>query len=145
MKTGSPVMIGFYGPSNSGKTTLVTHLTNRFVNEGYKVAVIKKSDKKSTHDMTDKDTWKFTQAGASLVVFSSGCETSLIFNSSMTLNDIKRCIPDVDAYDLLFIEGADDPVVPKIIVGAAQQRENTIAVFDGDIPRIEALIKSMIK
>ena len=58
-----PFVVGFYGKSNSGKTTLVTKLIEKLSNEGFKVASVKMTDKEISIDSKQKDTWKHSKAG----------------------------------------------------------------------------------
>ena len=83
-----PAIFGFYGSSNTGKTTLIVKIIEKLAKEGYKVATIKKTDKKIGIDKKEKDTWKHGQAGAKLVVFSSPCETDFIVKENMKTKDI---------------------------------------------------------
>jgi molybdopterin-guanine dinucleotide biosynthesis protein B len=64
-----PAVIGFYGESKTGKTTLIIEIIKRLTNEGLKVATVKITDKNIGIDTEGKDTWKYSKAGSELVVF----------------------------------------------------------------------------
>ena len=78
-----PFVIGFYGESDSGKTTLIVDIISSLTKEKYNVASVKTTDKNIGIDSEGKDTWKHTSAGAQLVVFSSDCETDYLIKRKM--------------------------------------------------------------
>ncbi|HJM20212.1 MAG TPA: molybdopterin-guanine dinucleotide biosynthesis protein B, partial [Candidatus Thalassarchaeaceae archaeon] len=73
----NPILLGFYGHSNSGKTTLLEAVIPRLEDEGMKVATIKQTHHDVTADAEGKDTWRHRQAGADPVSLSSDVETAL--------------------------------------------------------------------
>jgi molybdopterin-guanine dinucleotide biosynthesis protein MobB len=141
----APMVFGVYGDSDSGKTTLIVHLVSQLTKEGYKVATIKRTKKAISMDMEHKDTWRHRDAGASLVVFSSLCETDFLLNKDMSTSEIIRRISVFGCYDLILVEGADDVNIPKIQLGAGKKRSNTIASYRGNIKEIVTLIKIELK
>ena len=80
-----PAVIGFYGSSESGKTTLIVKIIKRLIKNGYRVATIKKTDKILTIDKKGKDTWKHSQAGASITVLTSKDKTDIMIYNKITL------------------------------------------------------------
>lgn len=136
-----PVIIGFYGFSNSGKTNLITTLIKYFSNLNFKIATIKQSDKSYDIDQKGKDTYKYSKNGSNVIAFLTKDQTSFIFNSQM---DIINCIEYIlinNNYDLILIEGANNPNIPKIRIGNKPLIENTIFTFDNkDINRVQSLI-----
>ena len=140
-----PVVIGFYGRSNAGKTSLMTHITQQLTTEGYHVAVIKKSDKKGSFDQEGKDTWRHRQAGASIVVLSTPVETNFLIRGKQQTGTIIDSIMMMDAIDVILIEGANDPSIMKIRVGVSNERENTIGYYhDNNVDQIYKIIKKRI-
>ena len=136
-----PAVIGFYGKSNSGKTTLIVEIIKRLTNEDIKVATIKITDKNIGIDTEEKDTWKYSKAGSELVVFSSSNETDFLLNESKGMNEILNHIEELGEYDIVIVEGARDKNIPKIRLGGITERENTILAYDGDIDRLIEMIK----
>ena len=134
----------FYGRSNTGKTTLIVKIIEKLTNEGYKVATIKKSDKKIDIDKKGKDTWKHGQAGAKLVVLSSSHETDFIVKENMLIDDIIQNISEIGCYDVIIVEGARDPSIPKIRLGDIEERDNTIGYYQDNFEEIFKLIKKEI-
>jgi len=136
---------GIYGNSDSGKTTLIVKLVEQLVKEGYLVATIKQTKKAISMDTKRKDTWRHHGAGAELVVFSSICETDFLLNKSMSTSEIIQRITDFGCYDIILVEGADDPCIPKIQIGAGKKRENTIASYEENFNEIFKIIKRELK
>ena len=139
-----PAIFGFYGSSNTGKTTLIVKIIEKLAKEGYKVATIKKTDKKIGIDKKEKDTWKHGQAGAKLVVFSSPCETDFIVKENMKTKDIIQNISEMGCHDAILVEGAHDSSIPKIRLGDIEERDNTIGYYQDNFEEIFKLIKKEI-
>jgi molybdopterin-guanine dinucleotide biosynthesis protein B len=136
-----PVIIGFYGLSNSGKTTLITKLIKHFSEEGLNVATIKQSNKPYSIDMVDKDTWKHSEAGAKLTCFQSTVETSFIVKNQLEIKEIIRIISKLDSFDLVLVEGARDDFIQKIRLNETTPlRKQTIFTFNGDINKVIHII-----
>ena len=94
-----------------GKTQIITELTRRFVERGFKVAVIKHSIE--SFDTPMKDTWRHLESGSSEVIYVSPSE----------LVNIRRMKADLDyalSYlrtepDIVFVEGFKSSDKPKIL------------------------------
>ncbi|MEF8879754.1 MAG: molybdopterin-guanine dinucleotide biosynthesis protein B [Candidatus Thermoplasmatota archaeon] len=125
-------VVGIYGESNSGKTGLITRLIEKLKEQGYNVAVIKKTDKKISIDTEGKDTYRYAQKGSDLVVFSTKIETSYIVKEKQDTEDIIQQIKDSWNIDVILIEGSNHPDVEKIKVGGNVIRENTIMKFNSE-------------
>ena len=108
-----PVVIGFYGESKTGKTTLIVEIIKRLTKEGLKIATVKITDKKISIDKEQKDTWKYNNAGSNLVVFSSPIETDFLHFKSLKTDEILKYINKIGKYDIILIEGAHDKNIPK--------------------------------
>jgi molybdopterin-guanine dinucleotide biosynthesis protein B len=104
-----PTVLGIYGSSDTGKTTLIVELVKHLTTEGYKVATIKRTNKAISLDTAEKDTWRHHTAGAQLTVFSSASETDFLMYTPMNTLEAVQRITDFDYYDIVLIEGADDP------------------------------------
>ena len=132
----NPALFGFYGKSNSGKTTLIQRLIQQLTKNNYKVATIKKTSKKIGIDNKNKDTWKFSTSGSNLVVLSSPIETDFIIKDKLLTIEILQKIIEFGEYDVIFIEGANDPSIPKIRVGDVKERSNTIVQYHDNFEEI---------
>lgn len=137
--------LGFYGDSNSGKTNLIVDLIKKLKKLNIEVATIKISDKKIGIDKEGKDTWKHKMAGSLITVFSSPIETDFILNKNISVLEIIDYITKFQKIEVVIIEGAYDPKIPKIRVGQIEKRKNTLFTYDGDISKIISLILENIK
>ena len=106
------VAVAFTGPSNSGKTTLVEKVAQILIKE-HKVAIIKNDPKdKAQFDVEGKDSHKFSQTGAEVVV-TSPTRTTYFSQREKTLDDIVSMIND---FDILLVEGLKTLPLPRIAV-----------------------------
>lgn len=137
-------VIGIYGKSNTGKTTLIVEIIKKLSNEGFNVASIKQSDKTIEIDSKRKDTWKHGKAGAKLVVLSSTNETDFLFKEKKEISKIIDITSKTGNYDLILIEGANDKFIPKIRIGNIKKRENTILNYSGNFEKLIEIIKKEI-
>jgi molybdopterin-guanine dinucleotide biosynthesis protein B len=137
-----PCILGFYGESQSGKTTLMERIIAQLTHEGQRVAVIKKTDQPINIDTKGKDTSLFSQAGAELVIFSTEIETTYLINRKSDINEILAKIQQLGDFDFIFIEGTNDRVIPKIRLGNIMERENTLFTYDGNYEQLIAKIKN---
>jgi molybdopterin-guanine dinucleotide biosynthesis adapter protein len=140
-----PYVIGFYGKSNTGKTTLISDLIKKLTNAKYKVATIKCSDKKISFDKEEKDTYKHSQAGANPVVLSSVLETDFIIKKKLSIKDILSYLTAFEKIDVIFIESVNEPDIPKVRIGDIQKRENTILDYKGDFEKLYKFIEGKIR
>ncbi len=63
--------VSFVGRSNSGKTTLITHLIPVLRSRNLKIGTIKHTHHKAEFDKAGKDSWRHRQAGSEQVVLHS--------------------------------------------------------------------------
>lgn len=138
------IVFGFYGESNTGKTSLIEEIINQLTKEGYKIATVKITDKKISLDTNGKDTWRHSQAGSRLVILSSPIETDFLFKNKQNLDEILQHINEFGEYDLVIVEGANDKTTPKIRIGDIPKRENTILTYDGNFEELINTIKNEI-
>ncbi len=106
------VAVAFTGPSGSGKTTIVEKVAKVLI-EKQKVAIIKNDPKdKAVFDVEGKDSHKFSQTGAEVVV-TSPTRTTYFSQREKTLNDIVAMIND---FDILLVEGLKTLPLPRIAI-----------------------------
>ena len=104
--------VAFTGPSNSGKTTLIEKVSKELIGSR-KVAIIKNDPKdKATFDVAGKDSHKFTQTGAEVVV-TSPTRTTYFSQRKKSLEDI---INMVNEFDILLVEGLKTLRLPRIAI-----------------------------
>lgn len=106
------VAVAFTGPSNSGKTTLVEKISQTLILER-KVAIIKNDPKdKAQFDVEGKDSHKFSQTGAEVVI-TSPTRTTYFSQREKTLDDIVNMLGN---FDILLVEGLKTLPLPRIAI-----------------------------
>ena len=140
-----PYVIGFYGYSNTGKTTIIVNLIKKLNKAKYKVATIKCSDKKINFDIKNKDTYKHAQIGANPIVLSSLSETDFIIRKKLSLNNIIKYLTKFEKIDIIIIEGAKDSNILKVRIGDIEKRKYTILDYTGDFEQLYKFIEEKIK
>jgi len=104
--------VAFTGPSGSGKTTLVEKVAKNLI-KTKKVAIIKNDPKdKAMFDVEGKDSYKFSQTGAEVVV-TSPTRTTYFSQRDRELNEI---IDMFGSFDILLVEGLKTLPLPRIAI-----------------------------
>ena len=113
----SPVVVSVVGNSGAGKTTLIEKVLRELSGRKYRVAAIKHCPHGFDLDVDGKDSWRFTQAGASGVFLTSPGRVGLIEDKEPVpgLKSIaERYFP---SFDIVFGEGfSEEKEVTKIVV-----------------------------
>lgn len=106
--------VAFTGPSNSGKTTLILKVARKLINEHSKeVAIIKHDPKdKARFDVEGKDSYKFSDTGAEVIVTSPNRTTYF----SQRNKDLDEMIRLFDKFDILLVEGLKNLELPRISI-----------------------------
>jgi molybdopterin-guanine dinucleotide biosynthesis protein B len=104
--------IAFSGPSNSGKTTLIVKVA-QILKQKYKLAIVKHDPSdKAVFDKEGKDSWKFSQTGAEVVV-ASPTRTTLLSQQPKEIDEIIKLLGE---FDILLVEGLKTLPLPRISV-----------------------------
>jgi molybdopterin-guanine dinucleotide biosynthesis protein B len=104
--------VAFSGPSNSGKTTFIEKIAKILVKD-FKVVIIKHDPRdKAIFDIEGKDSYRFYNTGADVVVTSPTRYT----NFSHTPKDIEQIIDSLDDFDYLLVEGLKSIALPRISI-----------------------------
>ena len=104
--------VAFTGPSGSGKTTLVEKIAKVLI-EQKEVAIIKHDPKdKAIFDKEGKDSYKFSQIGAEVVV-SSPTRTTYFSKRNKELDEIIKMF---NHFDILLVEGLKTLPLPRIAI-----------------------------
>lgn len=140
-----PYVLGIYGQSNTGKTTIITRILQRLTKEGYRIATIKQTSKKIGYDCKGKDTWRHSNAGASVTVFTSPIETDILIKKKCSLHQIIQQLSMIDSYDCILIEGATCADIPKIRIGTIKKRTNTLWDYQDDFELLVEYIRNKIE
>lgn len=105
--------VAFTGPSNSGKTTLIIKVAKALIESGKKVSIIKNDPKdKAVFDTPGKDSYKFCETGAEVVV-TSPYKTTLLSPEHKELDEIIKMFSE---FDILLVEGLKNLPLPRISV-----------------------------
>lgn len=106
--------VAFTGPSNSGKTTLILKVARKLIHDhALQVAIIKNDPKdKAQFDVPGKDSYKFSDTGAEVVV-TSPTRTTLFSQRHKELDEI---IPLFGEFDVLLVEGLKNLPLPRISI-----------------------------
>jgi len=106
--------VAFTGPSNSGKTTLILKVARKLINEHKKEVAIIKHDPgdKARFDVVGKDSYKFSDTGAEVIV-TSPSRTTYFSKKNKDLDEMIRLF---DKFDILLVEGLKNLPLPRISV-----------------------------
>lgn len=106
--------VAFTGPSNSGKTTLILKVARKLINEHFKQVAIIKHDPgdKARFDVEGKDSYKFSNTGAEVIVTSPN-RTTYFSKQNKDLDEMVRLF---DKFDILLVEGLKALPLPRISV-----------------------------
>ncbi|PAF53513.1 molybdopterin-guanine dinucleotide biosynthesis protein B [Helicobacter sp. 13S00482-2] len=119
-------IVAFTGKSNSGKTTLIEKII-KILSSDYSIGVIKHDPKnKAQIDTEGKDSYKFFQAGAD-VVLASPSKTTMIFQDVLDMDFLYRVFFDKD---YVFIEGLKELEFPRICVARDEIEEEYLSYSD---------------
>ena len=111
-RTMKRLAVAFTGPSNSGKTTLIEKISRELIAD-YEVAIIKNDPKdKATFDTKGKDSYKFFQTGAEVIVTSPARTTYF----SKRHKELDQLIHLLDGFDYLLVEGLKNLPLPRIAI-----------------------------
>jgi molybdopterin-guanine dinucleotide biosynthesis protein B len=116
----SSLAIAFSGPSNSGKTTLIVKVANALKSK-YSLAIVKHDPSdKAVFDKEGKDSWKFSQTGAEVLV-TSPKRTTLFSKKEKNIEEIIEMLGD---FDILLVEGLKTLPLPRLCVFRNKLDEN---------------------
>lgn len=106
--------VAFTGPSNSGKTTLILKVARKLIHEqGKRVAIIKHDPSdKARFDVVGKDSYKFSDTGAEVMVTSPN-RTTYFSKQNKDLDEMIRLFND---FDILLVEGLKNLPLPRISI-----------------------------
>lgn len=111
-----PVLLSFVGPSNSGKTTLITRLIPLLKQRGLTVATIKHAGHGFTMDHPGKDTYLHKQAGAAAVMIVSKDRIAMVSDRANGASPEELARTHLAFADLVLVEGFKFSSLPKIWV-----------------------------
>jgi molybdopterin-guanine dinucleotide biosynthesis protein B len=108
-----PKLIAVVGGKHSGKTTIIEHLTAELKRRGYQVGVIKEMVRIASVDTPAKETDRYAQAGAEVVVAVPREETVVFIKRRLGIREI---LPYLAGVDFVVCEGFEsEEALPKIV------------------------------
>jgi molybdopterin-guanine dinucleotide biosynthesis protein MobB len=111
------MLFSFVGSSGSGKTTFVEKLIKRLAERGYKVGAIKHDAHRFEIDKPGKDSYRFKEAGAKVVVISSSEKLAMVrVNSDNELDIHEIVLRYFGDVDIVITEGYKKSDIPKFEV-----------------------------
>jgi len=117
----SPKVVSIVAKSGTVKTTLLEALLPALKARGLQVGVLKHHSHVSSFDTPGKDTYRFAEAGADVVVGASPVQVA-IFRRQNASADLDAVIEEsFDGMDLVLVEGYRRGTYPKIEVHRADR------------------------
>lgn len=106
-------IIQLVGYKNTGKTTSVCRLTERYKEIGLRVGTIKHDAHDFQIDTPGTDTWKHQAAGADITAITSASRTAILKQAATELDDLIAAI--AQDVDVILIEGYKSAPYPKLV------------------------------
>jgi molybdopterin-guanine dinucleotide biosynthesis protein B len=110
------LVLQLVGYSNSGKTTLLTKLIPLLEASGVRVGVVKHDGGHDFEwDQPGKDTWRYREAGASLVAITSQTKTAIVEQRPVPLSMLVERLAQAGA-EMILVEGFKREDYPKLVL-----------------------------
>lgn len=108
-------IFGFAGYSGSGKTTLIEKLIPIFVDDGYRVSIIKHAHHDFDLDQSGKDSYRHRAAGAGEVLITSGRRWAIMHELHGEMEpSLAAHLERLSPCDIVFVEGYRQEPIPKL-------------------------------
>ncbi len=108
--------VSFVAPSGTGKTTLVEQLIVGLKERGYRVGAIKHDAHRFEIDVPGKDSYRFTAAGADVMVLTSD-EKLAVVKAQAVSPPVEQLLGEFCAdLDVVLVEGFRTSSLPRIEV-----------------------------
>lgn len=143
-------IFGICGWSGSGKTTLIEQIIPKLTTRGLKVAIVKHDAHRIQVDRAGKDSDRFFQVGAD-VLLQGQCEEFLRLHSSQDRNLSAGLMSLIDQYDLILVEGHKTAMLRKVwLLGEnetvpPENIENIATVLPRDSHRLASIMPLLDK
>lgn len=115
--------LALVGYSNSGKTTLATQIVTLLKQKGYRIGTIKHDAHEIQLDLTGKDTFRYMEAGADIVMIASAAKLTY-WEQVENPHSLDQLLQRFDrlGLDLVLIEGFKQEPTPKILVARTEDQ-----------------------
>jgi molybdopterin-guanine dinucleotide biosynthesis protein MobB len=138
------IIIAVVGTSNSGKTTAIESIIEGLTKEGYLIATVKHiPEKEFTIDTQGKDTWRYAEAGANIVLSVAPKELAVIKKVDTRKYTLEKVVENISyEADIIIIEGfktliRENMAIPKIV---ATKNDQEILQAIGEYKNILAFV-----
>ena len=111
-----PVVFCVSAIKDSGKTGLIIKLINEFIQDGYRVGVIKHDGHDYEMDHPGTDTFRFTESGACVSAIFSKNQYSINGKRRKTIEEMVKTVKEENNLDVIIIEGMKASAYPKVEV-----------------------------
>lgn len=141
-----PKLVAVIGGKHSSKTTVVEHLIAELTRLRYHVGTIKEMVRISTLDTPQKETDRYSKAGAEINVAVPKEETVIFIKRGFSLQEI---LPHLNGLDYVLLEGFEsEKEIPKIIAAktameAQSYLDNSTIALSGIITGCEEEKRSL--
>jgi molybdopterin-guanine dinucleotide biosynthesis protein B len=131
-----PKLVAVVGGKHSGKTTVIEHLLRQLKGRGYRVGVVKEMVRIPSLDTPEKETDRYTEAGAETIVAVPRNETVVFLKRRLSLNEI---LPYMQGLNFVLLEGFEkEKTLPKIIT--AKTVEDVVKFLDDSAIAISGIL-----
>ncbi|MCM2264775.1 MAG: molybdopterin-guanine dinucleotide biosynthesis protein B [Desulfuromonadales bacterium] len=115
-----PPAVTFIARSGTGKTTLIEQLIAELVRRGWTIGALKHDAHRFEIDHEGKDSWRMTQAGATVTAICSPAKQAVIRRHELepTVEELIAC--EFGGVDLVITEGFKHSSLPKVEVHRAE-------------------------
>lgn len=113
-------VVAIVGSKNSGKTTVIQHLTRELRRRGYSVGSARNLLSTDWIGSPDKETWKYGEAGAEIAAGVAVNETALFIKRKLSLGEL---ISFFTGLDYLLLEGFENEGAMVKIIAARSASE----------------------
>jgi molybdopterin-guanine dinucleotide biosynthesis protein B len=113
------LIVAVVGESGSGKTVTIEFLINQLSTENYRIGAIKHIHHKGfTIDTEGKNTWRYAQVGAKIIVAISPNEVAIIKKTVQETGSLDLVIEEMKKEDLdvIFVEGYHELMAKRVDV-----------------------------
>lgn len=128
MGTKLPAVIQIVGYKNTGKTTLICKLIERFAAAGLRVGTVKHDGHDFEPDVPGTDSWQHRRAGAKLTAVASDDRTAFFEERGATLDELLLRLGDAD---VVIVEGWKRERYAKVAMVQTEEQLDAVAGLPG--------------
>ena len=130
--------IAVIGWKNSGKTTLVSNLTNYYFNKGIKVGVVKHAHHNFDIDHEETDSYKIRKSGAFKTTIVSDKRLAHMIEEESLDENVSQIIAMHEDCEILIFEGfKNNSELKKIEVSFKKNNKNEL---NSELPNVLAIV-----